>query len=153
MAHSVAGMDLRAEAVVAAPLSDVRAAVADLATYPHWLRIVLTATPEPGPAPAWAVEIGARLGPLRRAKRLRMVAASGPGDDVVFERAELDGRSHSPWVLRAAVSPEGGGDGTRLSMHLHYGGAAWLPLLEPVLAQEIRGAPGRLTQYIDRRRP
>lgn len=142
-------MDLRAEATVAASPADVRAAVADLTTYPHWLRIVLGATVDTAVAstPAWAVEIGARLGPFRRTKRLRMVAGPGADDEVVFERQELDGRRHSPWRLRATIRPVAGGV-TTLAMHLHYGGGAWLPVLEAILAQEVRGAPARLERYL-----
>ena len=141
-------MDLRAEAIVAAPPAAVRGAVGDLTTYPHWLRIVLAATADTTAAPpAWAVEIGARLGPFRRAKRLRMVVGRSADDEVVFERQELDGRRHSPWVLRATLGPAAGG-ATTLAMHLHYGGGPWLPVLEAIVAQEVRGAPARLGRYL-----
>lgn len=135
-------MDLRATTTLAAPPERVFAEVADLSTYPHWLGIVHAADPV-GDALAWSVELGARLGPLRRTKRVRMVrTAWEPARHVTFERAEDDGRHHSSWVLRAELSPAG--DGTELAMHLHYGGSAWLPGFDLVLGQEVRRAGARL---------
>lgn len=113
--------------------------MADLATYPRWLGIVLAATPDDA-GQAWRVQIGARLGPLRRAKTLRMTRTDAqPPDHVRFERHELDGKQHSPWVLTVDLT----GD-TDLAVHLHYGGGLVVPGLQQLLQQEIRRAPGRL---------
>lgn len=139
-------MDLTASTTLDAAPARVFAEVADLATYPHWLGIVHAAVPEPPgdeAAPAWSVEIGARLGPLRRTKRVRMVrVVCDERAAVRFERMEVDGREHSPWVLRADLRAAGAG--TALTMHLHYGGSAWLPGLDLVLGQEVRRAGARL---------
>lgn len=125
--------------------SRVFEALADLGTYPHWLGIVQAA--EVVADGAWAVELGARLGPLRRTKRVRMVRTVCEADERVrFDRAELDGREHSPWVLEAEVVPDG--EGSALTMHLHYGGGAWLPGLDLVLRQEVRCAAARLTAVL-----
>lgn len=113
--------------------------MADLTTYPQWLGIVQAVTPD---GDAWVVELGARLGPFKRTKRVRIVRTACDAAYVRFERAELDGREHSPWVLSAEVRPAG--EGTELTMHLHYGGSAWLPGLDLVLAQEVRRAGARL---------
>lgn len=129
-------------AELAATPERVFAEVADLSTYPGWLGIVHAA--EPVGEGAWAVELGARLGPWRRTKRVRMArtvcdAISGA---VRFERAELDGREHSAWVLEARVAATE--RGSALTMHVHYGGAAWVPGLDLVLRQEVRRAAARL---------
>src|SRR5688500_11916467 len=94
----------------------VFAEVADLGTYPRWLGIVHAAVPaSAGDAgdevgPAWSVEIGARLGPLRRTKRVRMVRVVCDEPTAVrFERVEDDGREHSAWVLQADLRPAGAG--------------------------------------------
>jgi hypothetical protein len=122
-------------------------AVADLAGYPGWLAIVAAAVPaeaaEGDGGPAWAVELRGRLGPLARSKKLRMVrtVADAPGR-LRFERRELDGRAHSPWVLDAEITPRP--DGSRLTMRLHYGGALGGATLERMLAAEIDRSRPRL---------
>lgn len=133
-------------AVVRADPERVLAAVKDLLTYPSWLGIVVAATIADDGA-AWLVDIGARLGPLRRSKRLRMVSAAT--DDAWrcrYERCELDGRNHSPWVLEATVVPVP--EGAELVMDLSYGGGMWLPGLDLVLDAEIRGAGRRLERHL-----
>lgn len=134
-------MDLTATASLAVPPERVMAEVADLAGYPHWLGIVHRAEAEAG-GEAWRVELGARLGPFRRTKVVRMVRTALDGRTARFERRELDGRAHSPWVLAATVAPTPAG--CELAMHLHYGGGAWLPGLDLVLGQEVRRAGSRL---------
>ena len=65
----------------------------------------------------------------------------------MFERAEADGRTHSPWVLRARVEEH---DGTStLHMHLHYGGALWTGgVLERVLGDQIKNGRERLATLV-----
>jgi len=121
--------------------------VEDLRTYPDWLDIVPRAESDPpadGDAgPAWSVDLRGRLGPLARSKRLRMVRTAHDQPHVaVFERREHDGRAHSPWVMRAEVTAVEGG--SRLTMHLHYGGNLWGPVLERVLGDEITQSRDRL---------
>ncbi len=148
----------------AAPVASVMAVVEDLGTYPDWLDIVGRAEPDgsdPGdPGPAWLVDLRGQLGPLRRSKRIRMVRSRR--DDVgrvVFERRELDGRSHSPWVLDVTVGPDpaepaggpppGSAPGSEVIMHLHYGGGLWVPLLDRVLADEIERSRPRLAALVE----
>ena len=119
----------------------------DLARYPEWLDIVpraVAVAPHPDdPGPAWSVDLRGRLGPFARAKRLRMVRTTSEGPHRVrFERAEHDGRQHSPWVLDADLNPHDGG--TRLTMRLHYGGRLWMPALDRLLADEIERSRPRL---------
>ena len=127
------------------------AAVDELSMYPAWLSIVpkAVATDEAAgdPGPAWLVDLRGRLGPLARSKRLRMVrTAHESPTHVRFERHELDGRSHSAWVLDGTV--EATDDGSRLTMHLHYGGSFGGSLLERMLRDEIEQSRPRLLSYV-----
>lgn len=115
--------------------------VADLERYPEWLEIVPRAGADGDDA--WLVDLRGRLGPLARSKRLRMVrTVLDAPRRVRFERDERDGRHHSAWVLEAVVEPAGAG--SRLTMHLHYGGTLFGPVLEPLLRDEIERSRGRL---------
>lgn len=145
------GVDVDAELICAAPLDRLHAVVADLGTYPRWLDIVTSAQPTAGdggdPGPAWDVVLRASIGPLRRSKRLRMVRTLHDGDAIRFERRELDGRSHSSWVLDASLAE--GEAGAVLRMRLHYGGSLWLPVLDRLLSDEIERSRPRLAALVD----
>jgi Polyketide cyclase / dehydrase and lipid transport len=134
--------DFTGTAVVGAPADRVRALVADLGTYPRWLGIVRRAEPD-GPG-AWLVDIGGRVGPFTRTKRVRMVRTGG----LRFERDEGDGRAHAAWVLEADVAEAAGADGTRVEVRLHYGGGVPLPGLSLLLAQEAAKAGSRLQKLL-----
>ncbi len=123
----------------------------DLTQVQGWfgpLRRVVPDDPRPGdPGPAWRVDLRARLGPLARAKRLRMArSVHEPPRSVRYERREDDGRSHSSWVLTATVAPTAGG--SRLEVHLHYGGTLFGPVLERLLADEVERAKPRLLALV-----
>jgi hypothetical protein len=124
------------------------ALIDELTDYPAWMPLahrVQVTTGEPDGRPAWDVELRARVGPFARSKRLRMVRTVRDVDGATarFERIEHDGRQHSPWVLDAQVVPLG--DGCRLDMHLHYGGALWTGgVMERVLADQIVAGRERL---------
>ena len=123
----------------------VFALVEDLERYPSWLDIVPRVQPEGDDA--WLVDLRGRLGPFARSKRLRMVRSSHePPRHVRFERDERDGRTHSPWILDARV--EARGTGSRLTMHLHYGGGLFGPVLEKVLRDEIERSRPRLLDVL-----
>lgn len=127
--------------------------VDDLTGAGDWLTILAAAEREDGldvtdgDRPVWTVELRGRLGPMARSKRLRMVRTAhepvldGVGS-VRFERHELDGRQHAPWVLEADVAPDG--PGSRLTVHLHYGGSFGSGTLERVLRSEIERSRPRL---------
>lgn len=149
-------MDVRSSLSTARSPDDVFAWVDDLDRYPEWNRLTHSVSRlDDDPAgPAWSVELRAKVGPLARSKRLRMVrvVCQPPGADhtgeAVFERRELDGRSHAPWVLRALVQPDG--VSTDLHMHLHYGGRLWTGgVLERVLADEIDRGRDRLLSLLE----
>jgi hypothetical protein len=126
--------------------------VEDLGLYPRWLdivpRSVATDAHEEDAGPAWSVDLRGRLGPFARTKRLRMVRTlHHPPSAVRFERVEHDGKQHSPWVLDAAVTLLDGG--SRLQMHLHYGGRLWMPQLDRLLTDEIERSRPRLRALVE----
>jgi carbon monoxide dehydrogenase subunit G len=142
-------MDLTGTAALAADPERVFVEVADLGTYPSWLGIVEGARPtEPdNVGPAWMVDLGLQLGPIRRTKRVRMARVQhDPPERVRFERLEHDGRTHSTWVLTATVGATE--SGSLLTVDLHYGGARALPLVDRMLQEEVRRAGVRLDQRL-----
>lgn len=147
-------MDVTASLDAPCPPERLREWVADLDRYPAWLSIVPRADPEPpagaggaGGLPAWAVELRATLGPLARSKRLRMVRTVDETGHLRFERDEVDGRQHSPWVLDATVEPLDAA-ASRLVMSLHYGGSFGGNLLERLLGDEIEHSKPRLLALV-----
>ena len=120
--------------------------------YPPWLDIVQRVEgAEPNDqdeGPAWIVDLGTRVGPLQRSKRLRMVrTVCREPSEVVFERRERDGRDYSPWVLSGVVT-ELKPRLCRLEMRLNYGGALFGPVLERLLQREIDAGRERLLAWL-----
>jgi len=146
-------VDVTAQMDARAQPEAVFAWIDDLGRYPEWLGLISRATPaDPHPddeGPAWSIDLRARIGPLARAKRLRMVRTEHEAPArATFERREHDGRSHSPWVLRAAIAPVDGG--SRLSMHLHYGGTMFTAVADRLLRDEIDRSRPRLAALVER---
>jgi hypothetical protein len=141
-------VDLEATMEAPCPPEALRPWVEDLDRYPSWLTIVERAEQlhDAGPQPAWRVDLRGRVGPLARSKRLRMVRTRCADGEVVFERTELDGRHHAPWVMAASVRPTPAG--SHLTVRLHYGGALWGPVLERLLRDEIESATPRLLALV-----
>jgi len=144
-------VDVTADLDAPVPPAVLFAVVEELDRYPAWLEIVPRAERVASEAgdlrPAWSVDLRGRIGPLARSKRLRMVRTVHVGaSQVCFERAEVDGRHHSPWVLRASVAPTPGG--SRLTMGLHYGGSLFGPVLERILVEEIERSKPRLLSLL-----
>ena len=128
--------------------ADLTAVLRDLDRYPEWLSILPRTEAEVGAAPpAWSVELRATIGPLARSKRLRMARMVDEPDHVRFERVEVDGRRHSPWVLDAVVTPTV--DGAHLTMSLHYGGAFGGGIVERLLRDEIDSSRERLRALVE----
>lgn len=120
--------------------------------YPPWLDIVQRVEPaEPHPddeGPAWTVDLGTRVGPLQRSKRLRMVrTVCDEPSEIRFERRERDGRNHSPWVMSAMVD-ELSPLGSCLQMNLSYGGSMFGPVLQRLLQREIDASRPRLLSWL-----
>lgn len=139
-------MDVRASLDATCDASRLFDLVGDLASYPQWMDLVHRA--EPLGNDAWEVELRAKVGPFARSKRLRMVrTAAEPNSLVRFERVEVDGRQHAPWVLTATI--ESVGSQCTLTMHLHYGGALFTGgVLERVLADKIENGRARLAELV-----
>lgn len=149
-------MDASAELTAPCPPTELYAWIDDLARYPSWTALIHHVERLPsdeGPSgepgdPAWLVELRARIGPMTRSKRLRMVrTVHTPPALAIFERRELDGRRHSPWILTAHVDPLA--SGARLRIGLHYGGTLWTGgLLERALADQIERGTRRLGELV-----
>lgn len=148
-------MEIERRRTLPGPTERAFALVDDLAAYPAWMDLVhqvSVAEPHAGSgspveSPAWNVELQAQVGPFARSKRLRMVrVVHRPPSEVVFQRAEIDGRRHSPWVLRATLSPMVD-DAVELVMRLTYGGNLWTgAVLQRVLDDHVeRGAQALAT--------
>ncbi len=146
-------MQIERRVVLTAPPATVYQLIDDLAQYPTWMELVHHVTAarsdtgsdsssDDAGLAAWDVELRAQIGPLARSKRLRMVRTVHDAPHrAVFERSEVDGRAHAPWVLDAQLTPHGDG-GSELSMTLRYGGSLWTgALLQRVLDDHVeRGA-------------
>jgi hypothetical protein len=144
-----ARMDVHASLEAPCRPDELFAFVDDLGRYPMWVDLVHRAAAVEGVTAEWQVELRARIGPLARSKQLRMQRTVHDVDAhvVVFERHEVDGRRHSPWVLRAEIIPER--EGSRLQMHLHYGGGLWTGgVLERTLADQITNGRERLLSLV-----
>lgn len=149
IAARIHGVDVTASLDAPVAPRDLFAWVDDLDRYPAWLDIVPRAERAPAadgdPGPAWVVDLRGRVGPFARSKRLRMVRSRhDPPGAVTFERREVDGRAHSPWVLRAEVAGDAGA--STLTVHLHYGGSLWGPVLERLLGDAIERSRARLLE-------
>ena len=142
-------MQLSESVQIAASPDTVFPHIAALDAYPPWLRLVHRVERLDGDEPAaWSVELRARVGPIARSKQLRMERVELVPDRLaVFERAEVDGREHARWALRAELEPTS--HGTVLTMHLAYDGGLWAGgLLDRVLAAEIERARDGLTELV-----
>lgn len=125
--------------------------MSDLSAYTQWLDIVYRAeavNQSNGEDAVWNVQLRGKVGPFARSKNLRMVrTVNNAGSRVVFERKELDGRSHSAWVFTADISSKD--QGSTVAVHLHYGGTLFTGgVLERLLADQITRGQQRLLQTL-----
>ena len=139
-------MNVVASVVIPRSSDVVHLVVDDLLSYPKWLDIVRSV--EPDGVGAWQVVLQARLGPLARSKKLRMVRTVLDAESVAFERHELDGRSHGMWRLKVSLVYDAVVSTTGVTMQLEYAGSLFGPLMEPVLQTEINKAKGRLVALV-----
>jgi hypothetical protein len=143
-------MEIERHAAVPCAPERAFALVDDLSEYPAWMDLVhaVDELSSSDQRRTWEVELQAQVGPFARSKRLRMVrTVHDPPHRVVFERAEVDGRRHSPWVLAATLVPRPSGPNhdlatTVITMTLTYGGNLWTgAVLQRVLDDHVeRGA-------------
>lgn len=158
-------MEIRRELSAPCDIARLFAWVEDLAIYPQWMGLVHqvagVSDGEIG-TPAWNVELRAQVGPFARSKALRMertehvapTVESGDQPDsapgrATFERREIDGREHSPWILRTTVSPGPTDETSVLIMELQYGGSLWGgAVLQRVLDDAVRRGSERLVELV-----
>jgi len=143
-------VDVSLEAALDAAPSAVLAEVAVLAGYPAWHGMVRRVDPD---GDGWLVDLGARLGPFTRTKRVRMVTEAVDEDAtpgvVRFVRAELDGKDHGRWEMEAAVDPAAGEGPCTLRLRLRYDGSSPLiGMLEPMLRSEFERSADRLRRLL-----
>ena len=144
-------MDVYASLDAPVDCARLHLAMSDLAAYTQWLDIVYLAEADNennGEDSVWNVQLRGKVGPFARSKNLRMVRTVNiAGSRVVFERKELDGRSHSACVFTADISPKG--EGSTVAVHLHYGGTLFTGgVLERLLADQITRGQQRLLQTL-----
>jgi hypothetical protein len=144
-------MDVYASLDAPVDCARLHLAMSDLAAYTQWLDIVYRAEADNennDEDAVWNVQLRGKVGPFARSKNLRMVrTVNTAGSRVVFERKELDGRSHSAWVLTADISSKG--EGSTVAVHLHYGGSLFTGgVLERLLADQITRGQQRLLQTL-----
>jgi len=137
------------EAVLDAAPATVLAEVADLTGYPAWHGMVKRVEAD---GDGWLVDLGARLGPFTRTKRVRMVRAddkaSGAGE-VRFVRAELDRKDYGQWEMVAIVEPATGEGPCTLRFRLRAEGSSPLiGMLEPLLRAETEKSAERLRRRL-----
>lgn len=123
--------------------SAVLAEVADLPGYTDWHGMVRKVEPD---GDGWQVDVGGRVGPFTKTKRVRLVRAAddAPGH-VRFVRAERDRDDFGRWELAATVDPAEGDGPCTLHLRLLYDGSSPLAgLLEPVLRAETDKSAARL---------
>lgn len=156
-------IDVRAslDAVVAPDV--LFSVVRNLETFPLWLDVVHRVEKSGSNNPddsnhddsdhddsdnAWDVELRAKIGPFARSKRLRMVRSLDERPKrVVFERQELDGKKHAPWVLTCEIAERD--KGCSLYVQLRYGGSLFDGgVVERVLADQIESGKVKLTQFL-----
>ncbi len=124
-----------------APSGRVRPHVEDLSLYNAWMPLVHAV--DRVDATTWNVELRAKVGPFARSKRLRMIRTVDEPLHIVFERHEVDGKSHAPWLLSVMLQPRE--SETVVSVQLDYQGALWTGgLLDKVLRDHIAVAKERL---------
>lgn len=146
-------MEIVRQLIAPCAASQLFAHVDDLARYPAWMDLVHSVERDAADV-AWEIELRAAVGPFARSKRLRMERTKIIADQlVVFERAESDGRNHSPWMLRADLaSAERGADGaerTELTMTLRYGGNLWTgAVLQRVLDDKVSAGSTALLELV-----
>lgn len=132
------------------PPQRVHAVLRDLASYPAWMPLVHRVAEVPGDQAVWDVTLRARVGPLARSKRLRMVRTVDESPLLVrFERRETDGRDHSLWTMEASVAPSvHHPGGSVVHIELRYEGGLWSGALDALLGTSVDDAVEGLRRQV-----
>ena len=138
-------MKYSSSVVIGAPISSVRPHVSSLDEYPAWMPLIHSIETDGGDA--WIVELRAKVGVFARSKRIRMRRTTNTESHIVFERDEIDGRTHSPWVLSVELQERA--ESTEVIMHLSYGGTLWTAgVLDRILASQVEAGKKNLVKAV-----
>jgi len=117
--------------------------VFNLSRYVEWMPMVHAV--EEVSDDVWVVELRAKVGVFARSKRLRMRRTVTSPSTLVFERDEIDGRKHSPWVMTVLMAPTE--SGSAVTIDLSYGGTLWTAgVLDRVLASQVEAGKAALAR-------
>ena len=139
-------MDVSLGAKIDAPPAAVLAEIEDLPGYPDWHGMVKKVEPD---GDGWFVDLGAKVGPFTKSKKVRLVRAPvEAGDDpglVRFVRVETDREDYGRWEMQGTVDPAVGEGPCMLRFRLLYDGTSPLAsMLEPFLKAETHRSADRL---------
>lgn len=138
-------MQYSSDVAVAVGPALVHPYVADLARYVEWMPMVHEV--EAVGDGVWNVELRAKVGVFARSKRLRMKRTVDTTQNIVFERDEIDGRRHSPWIMAIALQPAE--VGCVVTVDLSYGGTLWTAgILDRVLAAQVEAGKTGLARVV-----
>ena len=138
-------MKYTSSVVIGAPITLVRPHVSSLDEYPAWMPLIHSIEADGGDA--WIVELRAKVGVFARSKRIRMRRTTNTESHIVFERDEIDGRTHSPWVLSVELQERA--DSTEVIMNLSYGGTLWTAgVLDRILASQVEAGKKNLVKAV-----
>ena len=118
--------------------------VSDLETYPDWLDIVENVLAESNDA--WFVTLTAKIGPIKRSKKLRMIRTV-EDNTVNFIRQETHDREFSIWEMTSTVT-ELSESSSNLLIELNYSGAYWSSLLDALFEAKKPGIEKSLKNYL-----
>jgi hypothetical protein len=139
-------VDVNLGAKIDAPPAAVLAEIEDLPSYPEWHGMVKRVVPDGN---GWLVDLGAKMGPFSKSKRVRLERAPAEDGDapglVRFVRVELDRDDYGRWELQGTVDPPTGEGPCTLRFRLLYDGTSPLAsMLEPFLKAETHRSADRL---------
>lgn len=133
--------------------------VEDLAEISPWLDLLGDAVPcspaQGDIGPAWDSTFAIKLGPLTKTKDVRLVRIVHKApSEVVYERHEVpvEGRDPSQiamWRLTLKVRPVD--SGSRLDVHVFYGGDALGDMAEGILTKELKKSRPALLKEVKSR--
>ena len=138
---------------VNAPVEKVFETLRDLVIFQTLLGFVDSVEPETPESDselaAWQVTLRARIGPLSRMKRLRMVRTKDNANShIIFSRQETDGKEHADWVLNIGLISLGAKEAT-ITIEISYRGKLWNGSVDKALQSHIESAQKKLDEILN----
>ena len=136
---------------VNAPVEKVFETLRDLviSNFTRFVDLVEPETPESdSELAAWQVTLRARIGPLSRMKRLRMVRTKDNANSIIFSRQETDGKEHADWVLDIGLISLGAKEST-ITIEISYRGKLWNGSVDKALQSHIESAQKKLDEILN----